>query len=509
MPPGTRPRKQEPVPFSLNAMGIPSMGAPGSGDSEVVGRFLKGVATNVAGTVLTPLALTADAVRSVRAGRPQGVYADLVEAAKRVSRNPEAVPGMVMNYLREQGDRMRSSPGEAAEMLGEYVNPLGIGRSGPIKKDIFVGKGSRTWDPDKAEEFLNLENVLPRDETWQRTGTFRGRDRALRQEIDDSQSRLLLDTRQTFPRRKSFTLKDILDHPALYTAYPDFANTKVNVLKPSASGSYGSFEPNTGNINMNSLTLALGDQFKSTLLHELQHKVQNKEGWQGGGNPASARRVVAQALAEEGVLLGRMPNVPDDPVRRAQLQTEILQGMQSGGGGGGAVSMPANLFSQAIAQGEQITPELFNAAFARGTPAGKYWNQFGAEVISIVGRPPNPSKHPNAYTRWANNAAAQFDQIMRFRFPQMFESTNLEPLRNELMNLGLRDKLERELNERSVLTPTSSRDAYLKLGGEAESRATQFRRDMDLARRQMTHPYSNYDVVPEQIYSEILYPYTP
>ena len=512
MPPGTRPKKQEPVPFSLNAMGIPSMGAPGAGDSEVVGRFLKGVATNVAGTVLTPVALTADAVRSVRAGRPQGVYADLVEAAKRVSRNPEAVPGMVMNYLREQGDRMRSSPGEAAEMLGEYVNPLGIGRSGPMKKDIYVGKGSQTWDPVREQEFLANEaagesfsgrETMPGLKNWRATQTFRGRDRRLRQEIDDSVAGVQIGNLSNISAGQTYPLKNVVNHPELFRAYPDLENMPVTILPGGGQGA--AYNPVDRQIFVGSGETADSSRLLSTLLHETQHAIQHKESFARGGSPSSAHSLAAMAKPADQAFINTLPamlpttqqakNAFDETSEKINFANRLNQ-------------VPA-IWKNAVDNHLRITPEKFNDVFGKQSDFGGLWTQLGSSVVATVGRPPNANKHPVAYSKWAANVAAEFSRQVKARYPDRTNANALAAertqLRQNLENLMSTDPVLKErnafMNRYAALDNLSDYDAYRFLGGEAEAWSIEDRLRLNAAQRAAAHPYANYSHDPYLTYN--------
>jgi hypothetical protein len=78
------------------------------------------------------------------------------------------------------------------------------------------------------------------------------------------------------------TVKDVLDHPELLKAYPELGNIKVQVGS-GHGGQRGSY-----NQGQNTITLASyldSDQSRSTMLHELTHAIQGKEGFNRGGNP--------------------------------------------------------------------------------------------------------------------------------------------------------------------------------------------------------------------------------
>ena len=77
-------------------------------------------------------------------------------------------------------------------------------------------------------------------------------------------------------------LKNVLNHPALYQAYPWIANAKVIQSKLSA-GENGGYDPATNTIQV-SKDLA-PDKLRETLLHEIQHAIQEQEDFARGGSP--------------------------------------------------------------------------------------------------------------------------------------------------------------------------------------------------------------------------------
>lgn len=80
-------------------------------------------------------------------------------------------------------------------------------------------------------------------------------------------------------------LQDIVDHPELFEYYPEMRNVKVNVKIDKYAK-----EPHKGSISEAGIT-ATGrtrEDIQETLLHEMQHWIQNKEGtWAMGSSPSS------------------------------------------------------------------------------------------------------------------------------------------------------------------------------------------------------------------------------
>ncbi len=80
--------------------------------------------------------------------------------------------------------------------------------------------------------------------------------------------------------RGNATLEDILDHEALFRAYPQLRRTKVE-FADMPKNTMGSYSPSQ---NLITLSNELRNAPESTLVHEIQHAIQNAEGFTRGSN---------------------------------------------------------------------------------------------------------------------------------------------------------------------------------------------------------------------------------
>lgn len=94
------------------------------------------------------------------------------------------------------------------------------------------------------------------------------------------------------PDSPTAQLQDILRHPALFSAYPEAAAIPVvadiNLSSYGAIGPMAGFDGNVIQVNGN----LSGDRLKSTLLHEVQHWIQDKEGFAKGGSLEMAQQLI-------------------------------------------------------------------------------------------------------------------------------------------------------------------------------------------------------------------------
>lgn len=218
----------------------------------------------------------------------------------------------------------RSAPARRAEAQQETTGPPG--------RATAAGIGARSADSAALRRAEALEKSGTDNETIrQETGWYRGMDGQWRFEIDDSgaafsrsgeaqysadnadyarytqlMNRMLtgelteaehaellgLDkkngsTKKELARRideGNATLRDILQHNALFEAYPEIAETKVK-FADMPSGTAGSYNRETNTITLDTKLKYDANEALDALMHEVQHRVQAAEGFASGTNP--------------------------------------------------------------------------------------------------------------------------------------------------------------------------------------------------------------------------------
>ena len=150
------------------------------------------------------------------------------------------------------------------------------------------------------------------------TGWERGADDKWRYEIMDGEYHHPADMSQ--PVR----LSDILDNPALYEAYPDLADMKVE-FKPLDKNRNGYYDGKGIVINSGKGQA----QNASTLIHEIQHAIQHREGFAQGGNSKSFEEGLDEIEAKLTVLKGDFDNLirsskGEHLLRRLYIATKAL-----------------------------------------------------------------------------------------------------------------------------------------------------------------------------------------
>lgn len=206
------------------------------------------------------------------------------------------VTGDVQSGILAAQDVKKGNYGSAA------LNAVGLLPFVPSLAGTFIGKGSKAWDAVKADEAVKLEKAgVNPEEIWKQTGTVRGVDGKLRQEISDVGSKMIkkptLDVLKKNPEMSS-----IMEHPELYSAYDNLSSAKV-VPSYESQGFYRAQDNSIGlspmNESANWQMKMYKDAKKKTLLHEGQHAIQEKEGFAKGGSPEGMRDVALDMLRRD------------------------------------------------------------------------------------------------------------------------------------------------------------------------------------------------------------------
>ena len=152
-----------------------------------------------------------------------------------------------------------------------------------LQPSIMQGEKSSLWNSDLATYAQDLEKKKYDPEIIHAlTGTYRGFDQKWRQEIPDNVAQMKID--QSLANRSDLKVRDILQHPKLFEAYPFLGDINLHTWDiPGANGRYN----NTLNrIDLNNELLTDPREAKKTLLHELQHAIQHIEKFEKGSNPS-------------------------------------------------------------------------------------------------------------------------------------------------------------------------------------------------------------------------------
>lgn len=207
-----------------------------------------------------------------------------------------------------RGGYSQDEMADAGARMGVESMMLGLGMSKPSgSMGIFGGRLAKTADTKKLAEALHMESVgADKEAIWRKTGWFRDQDGRMKFEIPDDKARLKTENLQ--PGRMSpenvhipfswdmtaeqkakggLVLNDVLEHPALFEAYPHLAELPVKAMPLGSmlGGTRGAIAEDEVGKTLMYLSGGLPEDILSTGLHETQHGVQRAENFARGGSP--------------------------------------------------------------------------------------------------------------------------------------------------------------------------------------------------------------------------------
>ena len=180
----------------------------------------------------------------------------------------------------ETADALMMAPISPRMTLGALG--MGMGADTGSMRAIFAGITAKTADKTALAqaEKLTASGADPR-KTWKDTGWMKGGDGKWRFEIDDTRGAMRLNGPKygTAPLN---ALGETVDHREAYKAYPNMKKTYATWADVDGRGSYN---PGTGAGEAIDLPRQSTPSVqRSVALHEMQHAVQQREGFARGGN---------------------------------------------------------------------------------------------------------------------------------------------------------------------------------------------------------------------------------
>lgn len=374
---------------------------------------------------------------------------------------------------------------EMARMVSPSPTDLvALARKTP-KLDIWIGPKAKTWNAEAATkaEKMEAEGIDPR-EIWRETGTWKGPDGMWRQEIDDSAAQISNTALDAISNsRKGYfegPINAALMHDELYKSYPDIGEMN--------SGFFASELPE-GSYNGNTIVVRGpgAEAQRSTALHELQHAIQNREGWAQGGSSINAP-IIANRAKNDLLSEFQGPKSQFDSLYGKALELSNANYLK---------------MLKGLSEKQNIRPsDITNLS---------PWYEYSSEIRGLLG--PMPKKAGPNRDRWLRGAAERmlYREKEKSPYPEYkienYLNEDTKSLKNEYKKVSRQmDKykegarkysdIEKKFNDISKM---SDYEQYRRLAGEAEARATQSRIMMNAADRKAIFPSASYDVPEEQL----------
>ena len=181
--------------------------------------------------------------------------------------------------------------------IKSIFNTGAYGLTEPDIRYAMAGKkaiGAPTGQLVKAQEML--AEGKSEKEVWKETGWLKGAEKkeTWKFEIDDSGAKIT--PKKYSMVKEKVSLSDILEHNALYKAYPEIKKVAV-FFDPKTTG--GTYSKVNDVITIGTQNIIDADGIKKVLFHEIAHKIQEIEGFVRGGSPAAVRSIDIEKAALE------------------------------------------------------------------------------------------------------------------------------------------------------------------------------------------------------------------
>lgn len=156
-------------------------------------------------------------------------------------------------------------------------------KTGPPARFSYAGKNANGANLDSLREAQEMQAAGADMESIRKaTGWHEGMDGKWRWEINDSRMQLRADAAD-IPNYT--TLGELVDAPELFEAYPDMADLSVT-FHTLEDGQNGGYSRKFDSIELSRDLKNRPEALLNSLIHEVQHAIQNREGFASGANPA-------------------------------------------------------------------------------------------------------------------------------------------------------------------------------------------------------------------------------
>ena len=181
------------------------------------------------------------------------------------------------------GPLMGPKSQQLAGMMADAYSPAGM----------FIGPVSKLWKPDMAFEAQKmLKRGATPQEVWQATRTGIGPDGQMRQEFSTAGTQF-----NAAPGTRRVA-RNVLPDENLYASYPELGSLPVR-QGVKDDGTYGSLSPGSSyskrGRKMSITERGMQNDPRSTFIHEMQHGIQDIEGFGAGGNASMAGNMRREA----------------------------------------------------------------------------------------------------------------------------------------------------------------------------------------------------------------------
>lgn len=174
------------------------------------------------------------------------------------------------------------------------------------EKFSFVGqKGIKNAVQQEPVKYISVERKLNKAKQMQQTGIdnesirrntgwFQDKNGDWKFEISDKNMKIKKNVK--LKENTSYKLGEIIEHDTLFTMYPALKN--IDVEFTNMKGIYGNYNIKKNKIKLNNSLANNNKQIESTLIHEMQHTIQDIEGFELGASSKISKKAYFESLGE-------------------------------------------------------------------------------------------------------------------------------------------------------------------------------------------------------------------
>jgi hypothetical protein len=225
-----------------------------------------------------------------------------------------------------------------APMMGAagFSRPAAKAATAKQQLGMFIGPTSPMFNKQMAFEATKLsKRGKTPQEIWQQTGSVKGPDGQWRQEISDDVStmkgagefrEIIMNAydrgyKKTGDQLYKTTVNDVFVNNPLSQAYPELMNVETQMM-PKGRTARGSLSGTSGGQILRMQETLPSNDARSTMLHELQHAIQEREGFAVGGNTRDFAAMRAKAIDQIGELNTQMSSLAKQLENKALPKAE-------------------------------------------------------------------------------------------------------------------------------------------------------------------------------------------
>jgi len=208
-------------------------------------------------------------------------YAEIDQYDEKASRFNREAENALSQSGQESKNALQAEGTQGAAEQGRETAAATERRRGPPERFSYAGRDAGNADLEALHEAERYEMQGVDAETIrQKTGWFRGADGKWRWEIDDSGMKLRTDAADI---SNYTTLGELVDAPALFATYPNMKDMDVT-FHNLERGQLGGYNRRFDSIELSRDLKNRPEALLNSLIHEVQHAIQQREGFTPGAN---------------------------------------------------------------------------------------------------------------------------------------------------------------------------------------------------------------------------------